>query len=275
MNHPGVSQVAPAGDVSVAVREADAAGALSQIRGGNPMGRDSALSFSGIIDTAVQPCSRAVEVEGRVVRLTEWAAERAETIVAWHGLGADPAIYFDEVGPRLARAGFRVVAVEAPPEPALEQLTALACKLLRRLCSRPATFVGSSWGAVVGLRLAAVCPERLSGLVLVDGGYREPSDALPRALRRPRFLARAALRAVTRHESEALREAASTSPASTYGALSDSRLPVLLLAASGSGGLERIRDAVPQLRVVELDTGHDLLAESPGRVAAEIRAWLG
>jgi pimeloyl-ACP methyl ester carboxylesterase len=217
---------------------------------------------------------RIIDVDGREIRLAEWGQERAATtILSWHGLGADPEAYFDEVGPRLAEQGCRVLAVEAPDEPRIDALAGLSCGLVDALGAEPVVFVGASWGALVGLRLAATCLDRLSGLVLVDGGYAEPTDSLPLVLRRPSFLARAVLRLATSGESDAFREAAAASPSASYHALRETGLPVLLLVGSDDARLRRIRKRVPQLHVVELGAGHDLLAESPHRVAEEIIDW--
>jgi len=37
-----------------------------------------------------------------------------------------------------------------------------------------AAFMGFSWGGDVGVHVAARHPERLTGLVLLDAGYRDP-----------------------------------------------------------------------------------------------------
>ena len=49
-------------------------------------------------------------------------------------------------------------------------------RALEALALDQVAFVGFSWGATVGVHLAAASPERVRALVLLDGGYRDPHD---------------------------------------------------------------------------------------------------
>ena len=111
----------------------------------------------------------------------EWPADGAP-LLYWPGLNANGPLELDDVGPVWAGAyGQRVLAISPPglgETPALEpeeyrpsQLARLVVRLLDELGLERATFAGFSWGAFVGCRLAALAPERLSALVLLEGGH--------------------------------------------------------------------------------------------------------
>jgi pimeloyl-ACP methyl ester carboxylesterase len=126
-----------------------------------------------------------VEAGGTDLFVYEWGAREQPAILYWDGLGGT-GLHANELGPLLARAGFRVVAPDPPgharsPAVPLEayrpsQLAALAAELLAALRLERATFLGFSWGAEVGCAFAARHPDRTERLVLVDGGYVDFAD---------------------------------------------------------------------------------------------------
>ena len=106
-------------------------------------------------------------------------------VVLLHGLSSSCRIW-DLTAPLLARE-FRVVAVDQrghglTDRPDSEYTFAEVCAdldalLLALRFDRP-ILVGHSWGAGVALQFAADQPERVAGLVLVDGGMTEISARL-------------------------------------------------------------------------------------------------
>jgi pimeloyl-ACP methyl ester carboxylesterase len=135
----------------------------------------------------LRPRERLVAAGDTQLYLREWG-ERGPPIVFWHALGDHTSLQMTEAGPVLAgEFGYRVTGVDAPgfggsPRVADEryQLPALAelvRELLDSLGLERAVFAGSSWGAGLGVHLAAAHPERVTALVLVDGGYLDPVNA--------------------------------------------------------------------------------------------------
>ena len=95
-------------------------------------------------------------------------------------------LYANELGPVLAERGFRVVAPDGPGHggsPALPReryalpaLVRIVEALLDELGWERAAFVGHSWGASIGLHVAAAAPERLTALALLDTAYDDPRN---------------------------------------------------------------------------------------------------
>jgi len=108
-------------------------------------------------------------------------------VVLLHAGVADRTEWAEHVRP-LADAGHRVVAMDLPgfgeaPEPPLLAPWADVIDTMDALGVERATLVGNSFGAAVALRVAAVAPERVAGLVLVSPATRErdPSPQLQAA----------------------------------------------------------------------------------------------
>jgi pimeloyl-ACP methyl ester carboxylesterase len=110
----------------------------------------------------------------------EWGVSSDPGILLWPGLGFD-STYF------LASASLlsgRIVAVDPPgfgrsPAPTVysyEQLVESAVEVVR-VCDCRA-MVGHSIGGDVALGVAAEPPSNLGAVVLIDGGYLEPADAV-------------------------------------------------------------------------------------------------
>jgi pimeloyl-ACP methyl ester carboxylesterase len=92
-----------------------------------------------------------------------------------------------EAGPILDEEfGYRVLGVDAPgfggsprlPDNRYEipALVDLAGDLLDTLGAEQPAWSGSSWGAIVGLHVAARYPERVGALALLDGGYMHTTE---------------------------------------------------------------------------------------------------
>jgi pimeloyl-ACP methyl ester carboxylesterase len=133
------------------------------------------------------------------VFLRQWGDSDGSPVLALHQLGiAGSSVHLAGLGLGLAETyDLRVLAPDLPgfggskPWPAERyrpsELAGLLLSLLDRLALVRVCVVGLSWGATLGCHLAALAPERVSALVLLDAGHIDPSDA-------PGFEAQAKLR---------------------------------------------------------------------------------
>ena len=122
----------------------------------------------------------------RRLDLREWGARPARPLFFWPGLNTSAHAQLDEAGPVWAeRYGFRVLAAHPPGwgtpplEPDDYRPSALARRILPTLDElevERVAYVGYSWGASIGCHLAALAPERLAALVLLDAGYTDFQD---------------------------------------------------------------------------------------------------
>jgi pimeloyl-ACP methyl ester carboxylesterase len=139
------------------------------------------------------PQAKILETGGTRIAVREWGDRDGTPLLFWHALGpVASGAMVAEVAPRLAKAGFRVAAVDGPGfgesplvPPAryrLDSLAELACGVSDELGFGRFGFIGHSWGGAIAVRLAAREPDRVRALVLVDAGhidYRELPDVDP------------------------------------------------------------------------------------------------
>jgi len=125
--------------------------------------------------------SNYIRCEGRELHYTEWGAQHAEAVIAWHGLartGRD----MDDIAEHLSQR-YRVICPDTigrglsewSPEPATEYCLAfyarLATSLVNQLGLDKFHWLGTSMGGAIGLRAAATSLRgRLQRLVLNDMG---------------------------------------------------------------------------------------------------------
>lgn len=182
------------------------------------------------------------------------------------------------------------------------------------------SYVGFSWGATIGCHLVAIAPERVHALVLVDAGYQsppaepQPYDELLQEARAeleglqfpsvaaflelarkhyPARLSDAQLLASVRDEDGDLVPGMTpevyaggfhgylsepTPP--LYGALRDSRVPILLLVAGRAKGpeheaeLDAFRQALPDAEIRDYpESGHNVLLEADEAIS-DVAEWL-
>ena len=128
-----------------------------------------------------------IGARGADVVVREWGNVDGRPLVFWHGLNPFGALQLNEAGPAWAERGFRVVAPSAPglgETPAfadLEEyrptrLADLVVDLSERLELERFDYVGWSWGASIGVHLAARHGSRLTALVLLDAGHSDAQD---------------------------------------------------------------------------------------------------
>ena len=129
--------------------------------------------------------------EGREIHYTEWGAGNAPIVIAWHGLartGRD----MDEIARHLS-ARFRVICPDTigrglsqwSPAPeaeyCLDFYARLAVSLVDQLGVRELSWLGTSMGGAVGIRLAAgALKGRIRRLVLNDIGPQLGESAVQR-----------------------------------------------------------------------------------------------
>ncbi|WP_160007676.1 alpha/beta fold hydrolase [Nocardioides sp. AX2bis] len=137
------------------------------------------------------PRLRTVEVDGGPMTVGEWGPEDGTTVLAVHGITASLA------GWSLLAAALPEVRLVAPdlrgrgrsnalPGPyGLDRHAGDLERLLDGLGLDRVAVVGHSMGAFVGVRLAGRVPDRVSALVLVDGGLALPPMPAPAPGARP------------------------------------------------------------------------------------------
>jgi pimeloyl-ACP methyl ester carboxylesterase len=130
-------------------------------------------------------------VGGRQVHYLAWGKRGASPVVCLHG-GGQTAYMFEELGAALCDRGF-VLAPDLPGhgdsdvDPAVatggidrRSLAASVIRLLDFVGIERATFVGASLGGITSLTIAAMEPDRVAGIVLIDIGHRLEDDGVRR-----------------------------------------------------------------------------------------------
>jgi len=127
----------------------------------------------------VQPTSRSIVANGLRHHLLEWDGGGRSTVLCLHGF-LDLAWAFHRIAPRLAQAGFHVIAPDLrgygrsspprsyPPDFYHRDATDMGM-LLKALASEPAHVLGWSDGAIITVILAVNHPELVRGVVIWGG----------------------------------------------------------------------------------------------------------
>jgi pimeloyl-ACP methyl ester carboxylesterase len=139
--------------------------------------------------TVTEEVHGSVELPEATVFLRQWGPPDGPPLLALHQLGiAGSSLHLAGLGTGLASSyGLRVLAPDlpgfggSPPWPAERyapgELAGLLLSVLDRLGVASVPVVGLSWGATLACHLAALAPERVSALVLLDAGHIDPTDA--------------------------------------------------------------------------------------------------
>jgi pimeloyl-ACP methyl ester carboxylesterase len=115
-----------------------------------------------------------------IMNVSEWGAPSGAPVWFWPGLNPWGAGQLVEVGPLLAARGLHVRAFAPPWDGAPDDYlpSQLADRIAAAVPDDRFVFMGASWGGSIGVYLAARHPDRVRGLVLVDGGHVDfPIDA--------------------------------------------------------------------------------------------------
>jgi pimeloyl-ACP methyl ester carboxylesterase len=232
----------------------------------------------------------------RQIIVREWGEPGGRPLLFWPGLNPSDGSQLLEVGPLLADRGFHVLAI-APPgtggTPPLDARRDYRPSRLADLVLDVAdahgvdrfVYMGHSWGGSIGAHLGARHPNRLDGIVLLDGGHVDIK--VPRLLRRvlvERFERRyrdgifepdGDLAASSRAAAWALHGLMSEPPSKIHERIT---VPVLLLVpvhAAASEDVRRFHKAVPHAVVEGVDSGHDIPEDAPDDLVAFVADWLG
>src|SRR6478672_6005743 len=130
---------------------------------------------------------RLVDIGDATIAVHEWGEPEGRTVLFWHALGLDASgRTIEAVAPRIANAGFHVVALDGPgfgdspllpsERYRLEALAQLAHRLVATLDLEPLVFMGHSWGGAVAVRYAAAHPSLVRAVVLLDSGHIDYRD---------------------------------------------------------------------------------------------------
>ena len=130
---------------------------------------------------SIAPTEEYAAIGELQVRYLEWhpgSAHQATPILALHGL-ASSANWYERLAARLS-SRHRIVApdqrghgqtTQAPSGYDWQTLASDAIRVLDHLGIENAAVLGHSWGGNVAINVAARFPERVSKLVMIDGGF--------------------------------------------------------------------------------------------------------
>src|ERR1700716_292285 len=127
-----------------------------------------------------------VKVGALLLHYQEWGPPSATgRVVRVHGVGSSSHIW-DLTGPLLAEKALRVVALDQRGHGQSDQpdsgydFPSVVADLFGFMDTtgivEPSALVGHSWGASVVLHFAVTHPDRVAGVVLVDGGTGSPGE---------------------------------------------------------------------------------------------------
>ena len=135
--------------------------------------------------------SHYLTCEGREIHYTQWGAEHAQTVIAWHGL-ARTCRDMDDIAAQLA-SRYRVICPDTPgrglsqwsPDPGREYCLAFyvrqAAALVDQLRLQSFHWLGTSMGGAIGtLAAATTLRGRIKRLVLNDNGPQLAGAAIAR-----------------------------------------------------------------------------------------------
>lgn len=265
--------------------------------------------------TITQPRFATVQLSTGVrLRYAEYGEPGAESVLCLHGY-TDSSFSYSRVAPLLADRGYRVFALdqrghgdsERPLDGyAMADFAADALAFMDACGIGRAQIVGHSMGSLVGRRVAATSPERVSRLVLIDSFGRKGTEAARELLEPVRALPDPVSEAFVREfqsstvhtpvpeaffeqvVAESLKVPARVWLAALEGHftaddgvdLGRISAPTLLLWGEQDGIIpladqEQLLAAIPDSRlIVYPETGHDPHWERPERVVEHLDAFL-
>lgn len=123
--------------------------------------------------------------------VTEWGDRDGRPLVFWPGLNPWGELQLVEVGPLLAERGFHVIAFNPPwrEDPDFYKPSSLARYIVDAVDAERFAFMGHSWGASIGVQLAAAYPDRVEALILLDAGHTDVRDIESREALADEFVA--------------------------------------------------------------------------------------
>lgn len=139
-------------------------------------------------DTPLRGRSGFVVVDDRQVHYLEWGRSTAPAVVCLHG-GGQTAYMWEELGAALA-GRYHVLAPDLPwhgdsdpiDDMSRQALAASLPGLLAEFGIEQAAFVGASLGGIVTVTLAAMAPELVGAIALIDIGHRLEDEGVNRIM---------------------------------------------------------------------------------------------
>jgi pimeloyl-ACP methyl ester carboxylesterase len=242
-----------------------------------------------------------VDAGGARLFVRRWQGADTQSVLYWHGGGGGSTEY-PEIAPALTERGYSVYAPDGPgygTSPPLEpeeyrasNVAAIAIALVEALGISPTIWIGFSWGASIGIHVAARHPEHIKALVLLDGGYFVPEDDPDYDPSLDLEARTAALEAELDPADSwdapveimaAVVKGSNDEPAPPLlPAVEATGLPVLLVAASRPPeheavralALGRFRAALPSAEAVSVEARHGVLQEAGRAVRGIVLDWL-
>jgi pimeloyl-ACP methyl ester carboxylesterase len=144
-------------------------------------------------DVPINGHSSFTIVDGQQVHYLAWGRRGAAPVVCLHG-GGQTAYMYEELGSALRDRWFALApdlaghgdsdadAALRPPTASLDRrsLAASVVRFLDFVGIERAVFVGASLGGITSLTIAAIDPNRVEGIVLIDIGHRLEDDGVRR-----------------------------------------------------------------------------------------------
>ncbi|WP_409291328.1 alpha/beta fold hydrolase [Peribacillus sp. SCS-37] len=124
-----------------------------------------------------------VRIEGKNVHYYEWGTKNNPAIICFHGLGNSGAS-FSELAEHL-NEHYHIISFDNPghgktssfekeEEYLFSNIANWYNRVLQLVISGPFYILGHSWGADIALHYAKQFPEKVKGIILLDGGYTFP-----------------------------------------------------------------------------------------------------
>ncbi|WP_409296787.1 alpha/beta fold hydrolase [Peribacillus sp. SCS-26] len=124
-----------------------------------------------------------VRIEGKNVHYYEWGTKNKQAIVCFHGLGNSGASFL-ELAEHLMDH-YHIISFDNPghgktssfekeEEYLFSSIANWYGRVLQLVVSGPFYILGHSWGADIALHFAKQFPEKVKGIILLDGGYTFP-----------------------------------------------------------------------------------------------------
>ena len=126
-----------------------------------------------------------IEIDGERIHGVEWGEASNPPVVCLHGL-TNNALGFNEMANTLEKE-FHVISLDLPGHGknlsfAEDQSYSFAAmskwlhKMITSITSSPVYLIGHSWGAAIALHYSKRYQGMVNGIVMLDGGYLQPSD---------------------------------------------------------------------------------------------------
>ncbi len=120
-----------------------------------------------------------IEKRNKAVRYHEWGDKESTTIICLHGLGST-GMSFIELG-ELFKDKYHIISVDLPGHGGtnniynLDQLLRWLKESINSITTANYYLLGHSLGGWIALHYAATHPDKVNGVILLDGGYHQTS----------------------------------------------------------------------------------------------------